>query len=46
MKIITKVLETPFIEEWAGKSIIIYSAKIRAFGESMEALRVKNQKAQ
>ena len=46
MKIITKVLETPFIEEWAGKSIIIYSAKIRAFGESVEALRVKNQKAQ
>jgi hypothetical protein len=46
MKIITKVLETPFIEEWSGKSIIIYSAKIRAFGESVEALRVKNQKAQ
>jgi hypothetical protein len=46
MKIITKVLETPYVDDWAGKSIIIYSAKIRAFGESMEALRVKNQKAQ
>jgi len=46
MKIITKVLESPYIDDWAGKSIIIYSAKIRAFGETMEALRVKNQKAQ
>lgn len=43
-KIITKVLDTPYIEQWAGKSIIIYAAKIRAFGEMVEALRVKNQK--
>lgn len=44
-KIITKVLDTPFIEHWVGKSIIIYSAKVRAFGETVDALRVKNQKA-
>lgn len=44
-KIITKVLDTPYIEQWAGKSIIIYAAKVRAFGEMVEALRVKNQKA-
>lgn len=43
-KIITKVLETPYIEEWSGKTIIIYAAKIKAFGEVMDALRVKNQK--
>lgn len=43
-KIITKVLDTPYIEEWSGKTIIIYSAKIKAFGEMMDALRVKNQK--
>lgn len=43
-KIITKVLDTPYIEEWAGRKIIIYVAKIKAFGEAMDALRVKNQK--
>jgi hypothetical protein len=44
-KIITKILDTPFIEHWVGKSIIIYAAKVRAFGEMVEALRVKNQKS-
>jgi hypothetical protein len=43
-KIITKVLDTPYVEEWSGKSVIIYAAKVRAFGEMVEALRVKNQK--
>lgn len=47
MKIITKVLETPYIEQWSGKSVILYVAKnIRAFGETIDALRVKNQKVQ
>jgi hypothetical protein len=44
MKIITKVLDTPYIEEWSGKKIIIYGANVRAFGEMCLALRVKNQK--
>lgn len=44
MKIITKVLDTPYIEEWSGKSVIIYAAKVKAFGEMVDALRVKNQK--
>lgn len=44
MKIISKVLDTPYIEEWSGKSVIVYSAKIKAFGEMVDALRVKNQK--
>lgn len=44
MKIIAKVLDTPYIEEWSGKSVIIYGAKVKAFGEVVEALRVKNQK--
>jgi hypothetical protein len=43
-KLIAKVTESPYIEDWAGKSIIIYVAKVRAFGEMVEALRVKNQK--
>ena len=46
MKIISKVLETNFIEEWSGKAVIIYVAKVKAFGEMVEALRVKNQKVQ
>jgi hypothetical protein len=44
MKIITKVLETPYIEQWIGKTITIYAAKVKAFGEMIDALRVKNQK--
>lgn len=43
-KIIAKVLDTPYVEEWSGKSVIIYAAKVRAFGEMVDALRVKNQK--
>jgi hypothetical protein len=46
MKIIARVLETPYIEEWVGKSVIIYVAKnIRAFDQVVDGLRVKNQKA-
>lgn len=44
MKIITKVLDTPYVEQWRGKSVIIYTAKVKAFGELVDALRVKNQK--
>lgn len=40
-KIIARNLDTPYIEDWVGKSITIYSAKVRAFGETTEALRVK-----
>jgi len=45
MKIISKVLDTPYIEEWAGRKIIIYAAKVKAFGEMVDALRVKHVKA-
>jgi len=41
-KNITKALGSPFIETWVGKSITLYVAKIRAFGESVDALRVKD----
>jgi hypothetical protein len=44
MKIITKVLDTPYVEQWIDKSVIIYAAKVKAFGELTDALRVKNQK--
>lgn len=44
-KIIAKVLDTPYIEQWSGCKIILYVAKVKAFGEVVEAIRVKNQKA-
>ena len=43
-KIIAKNIGTPYIEEWVGKSITIYAAKLMAFGEMTAALRVKNSK--
>jgi hypothetical protein len=45
MKIIAKVVDSPYIEDWIGKNIVIYSAKVKAFGEVVDALRVKNIKA-
>ena len=41
-KTITKLLMTPYVEEWSGRKIQIYSEKIKAFGEVMDALRVRN----
>lgn len=43
-KTITKIAGSAFIENWAGLKIIIFVAKIRAFGEDMDALRVKTEK--
>lgn len=40
-KTISKALKSPYIEDWAGKTITLYAAKIKAFGEELEALRVK-----
>lgn len=41
MKIIAKNLESNFIEDWTGKSITLYAAKVKAFGEFVDAIRVK-----
>ncbi len=43
-KMIEKVLKAPFIEDWKGQSITIYAKKIRAFGEQIDALRIRNKK--
>ena len=40
-KTITKLYDTPYIEEWSGKSVIIYADKVNAFGEQVEALRIR-----
>ena len=44
-KIISNNTGTPYIEDWVGKTITIYAAKVRAFGQMTEAIRVKNQKS-
>lgn len=41
-KIISKIYDTPYIENWKGIRIIIYSDKVKAFGDVTDALRVKN----
>jgi len=41
-KMITKLLATPYIEDWKGKKIILVVKKIKAFGDVVDALRVKD----
>lgn len=43
MKMITKLLNTPYIEEWHGHKIQIGVEKVKAFGEIVEALRICNK---
>jgi hypothetical protein len=40
LKTVSKVLQTPFIEEWAGKKIELTVRKVKAFGDVHDALRV------
>lgn len=34
---------TPYIEDWPGRYLTLYVAKIRAFGETVDALRVRKE---
>ena len=40
-KTIAKLLKTPYIEEWSGRKIQIYTEKVKAFGEVWDALRIR-----
>lgn len=42
-KTIQKLLRTPYIEEWAGKAITLGVETVSAFGERVEAVRVKKK---
>ena len=42
-KMIQKVLQTPYIEDWAGRSIVLGVETVSAFGERVEAVRVKKK---
>lgn len=41
LKQIAKLFGSPYIEDWAGKSIQLYTTPVKAFGEVVEALRVR-----
>lgn len=43
-KTISKVTGTPYIEEWAGNRIRIGVERVKAFGDVVDALRVKKSK--
>jgi len=38
---IEKATGTPYIEQWAGHKIAIFTAKVSAFGEIVDALRIR-----
>lgn len=42
-KIIKKFSGSNYIEEWKGVPVTIYSKNIKAFGEEMEALRIRDK---
>lgn len=42
LRTITKLFGTPYIEQWAGKKIQIYSAQVSAFGTTTDALRIRD----
>jgi hypothetical protein len=44
-KAISKATGSNYIEDWAGKTIALYIANVRAFGENVEGLRVRSQPA-
>ena len=41
MKTITKLFDTPYIEDWSGRRIQIGIEKVKAFGDVVDALRVR-----
>lgn len=41
-KTIQKIYKTPYIEDWAGRKIQLYATKVKAFGELVEALRIRS----
>jgi hypothetical protein len=40
-KVIAKVAKSPYIEKWVGVKVQIYTAKVKAFGDEHDALRIR-----
>lgn len=43
-KMISKLIGSPFVEDWPGKKISLKVKKISAFGDMVDAVRVSNQR--
>jgi hypothetical protein len=43
-KMLTKLSESPYVEKWIGTSFKLVVVKIKAFGEFIDALRIKSEK--
>jgi hypothetical protein len=41
MKMIAKVLNSNYVEDWSGKKVQIGTEKVRAFGDVVDALRIR-----
>lgn len=41
-KTISKIHKTPYIEQWSGKKIQLYSSQVNAFGTTTDALRIRD----
>jgi hypothetical protein len=40
-KMLSKLYKTPYIEDWAGRKLQLYVAAVNAFGEQVDAIRVR-----
>lgn len=40
-KVISKIYKTPYIEDWSGCKIQIFVAQVKAFGDVVDALRIR-----
>jgi len=40
-KTMTKLFNSPYIEDWAGKKMTLFVAKVKAFGDTVDALRIR-----
>ena len=43
-KTLTKLFQTPFVENWKNAEVIIYAENVKAFGDMVEALRIRPTK--
>lgn len=42
-KIITKIYDTPYIQEWEGHQITLFASKTKLAGEMVECLRIREK---